>query len=47
MKKTVMPYANNKGADQAAHPHSPISAFDIRCLGSIISVVSICKISSL
>ena len=23
----LMPYANNKGADQPAHPHSLISAF--------------------
>ena len=42
-----LPYANNKGADQPAHPRSLISAFVIRCLDSIISVVSICKISSL
>ena len=37
-----LPYANNKGADQPL-----ISAFVIHCLDSIISVVSICKISSL
>ena len=36
-----MPYANNKGADQPAHPRSLISAFVVRCLDSIISLVSI------
>ena len=29
-----MPYANNKGTDQPAHPHSLISAFVVRCLDS-------------
>ena len=42
-----MLYANNKGADQPAHLHSLISAFVVRCLDSIISLVSISKISSL
>ena len=42
-----MSYANNKGADQPAHPRSLISAFVIRCLDSIISLVSISEISSL
>ena len=42
-----LPYANNKGADQPAHPHSLISAFVIRCLDSIIPLVSISEISSL
>ena len=42
-----LPYANNKGADQPAHPRSLISAFVIRCLDSIIPLVSIPKISSL
>ena len=42
-----MPYANNKGADQPAHPRSLISAFVIRCTDSIIPLVSISKISSL
>ena len=36
-----MPYANNKGADQPAHPRSLISTFVVRCLDSIISLVSI------
>ena len=34
-----MPYANNKGADQPEHPHNLISAFVVRCLGSIILLV--------
>ena len=45
----LLPYANNKGADQPAHPHSLISAFVVRCLDStyIICLVSISKIQSL
>ena len=42
-----MPYANNKGTEQPAHPHSPISAFVVHCLDSIIPLVSISEISSL
>ena len=42
-----MPYANNKVADQPAHPRSLISAFVVRCLDSIIPLVSISEISSL
>ena len=38
-----MPYANNKGADQPAHPRSLISAFVVRCL---VPLVSISEISS-
>ena len=29
-------YANNKGPDQPAHPHSLINTFVVRCLNSII-----------
>ena len=47
MRKPVLPYANNKGADQHAHPRSLISAFVIRCLDSIMSLVSISEIASL
>ena len=43
----IMPYSNNKGADQPAHPHSLISVFDVRFLDSIIPLVSISEISSL
>ena len=47
MRKPVLPYANNKGTDQPAHPRSLISTFIVRCLDSIISLVSISEISSL
>ena len=40
-----MPYANNKGADQPAHPRSLISAFVAQCLDSIIPLLAITKIS--
>ena len=43
----LMSYANNKGADQPAHPHSLISAFVVCCLDSIISLDSIAEISTL
>ena len=42
-----MPYANNKGADQPAHPRSLIGAFVVRCLDSIIPLVFITAISNL
>ena len=42
-----MSYANNKGADQPAHPRSLISAVVVRCLDSVMSLVSVTKISSL
>ena len=42
-----MLYANNKGVDQPAHPRSLISAFIVRCLDSVTSLVSVTKISSL
>ena len=47
MRKPVLPYANNKGADQPAHPRSLISAFVVPCLDSIIPPLAIAKISSL
>ena len=46
-KNLFLPYANNKGADQPAHPRSLISTFVVRCLDSIISLVSISEIWSL
>ena len=46
-KTCLMSYANSKGADQPAHPCSLISAFVVRCLDSVISLVSVTKISSL
>ena len=42
-----MSYANNKGADQTAHPRSLISAVIVHCLDSIISLDSIAEISRL
>ena len=42
-----MPYANNKGADQPAHPRSLISVFVVFCLDTVMSLVSVTKISSL
>ena len=42
-----LPYANNKGADQPAHPRSLISTFVVHCLDSILSLVSLSEISSL
>ena len=46
-KTCLMSYANNKGADQTAHPRSLISAFVVRCLASVMSLVSLTNISSL
>ena len=42
-----MIYANNKGAEQPVHLRSLISAFFVRCLDSIIHLVSISEISGL
>ena len=46
-KTCLMSYANNKGADQPAHPRSLISAFVVCCLDSTISLDSIAEISRL
>ena len=46
-KMCLMTYANNKGADQPAHPRSLISTFVVRCLDSIMPLVSISEISRL
>ena len=43
----IFPYANNKATDKPAHPRSLISGFVVRCLDSIITLVSISEISSL
>ena len=44
-----MSYANNKGTDQdqPAYPRSLISAFVVRCLDSVMSLVSVTKLSSI
>ena len=47
VKMCLMPYANNKGADQPAHPRSLISTFVVRCLDSIMPLVPISEISRL
>ena len=47
MRKPVLPYANNKEADQSAHPHSLISTFVVPSLDSIIPVVNKYQISRL
>ena len=44
-KMCLMPYANNKGADQPANPRSLISAFVVHSLDRIISLVSRSEIS--
>ena len=41
----LMPYANNKGADQPAHPRSLISTFVVRYLDSMICVLAISNVS--
>ena len=46
-KMCLMPYANNKDADQSAHPRSLISAFVVRCQDRMISLVYISEISRL
>ena len=46
-KMCLMPYANNKGADQPAHPRSLITTFVVRCLDSIIPLDFIYIISRL
>ena len=40
-KTCLMPYANNKGADQPAHLRSLISTFVVRCLDSMICILAI------
>ena len=47
MRKLDIQYANNKDADQSAHPHSLISVFVVRSLDSIISIDAISKMSRL
>ena len=38
-----MPYANNEGADQLAHPRSLISTFVVRCLDRKMPLLAISK----
>ena len=46
-KTCLMPYANNKSADQPAHQHSLIGPFAVHCLDSIMSILAKYKISKL
>ena len=46
-KTWFMSYANNNGADQTAHPRNLMSAFVVRCLDSVMFLVSVTKILSL
>ena len=46
-KTCFMPYTNNKGAAQPAHPRSLISTFVVRCLDSIIPILAKSKIPRL
>ena len=43
----ILPCANNKGADQPAHPRSLISTFVVRFLDSVIHVLATSEISRL
>ena len=45
MKTCLRGFANNKDADQPAHPRSLISAFVIRLLERILFAPATCKIS--
>ena len=47
VKMCLILYANNKGADQPAHPRSLISTFVVRCLDSMICILAISKVSRL
>ena len=40
-----MTYANNKGADQTTHPCNLNSTFVVRCLGSMICILGLSKVS--
>ena len=43
----LMSYANNKGADQPAHPRSLISTFVVRCSDSMMCILALSKVSRL
>ena len=44
-KTCLMAYANNKGADQPARPHSLFTTFVVRCLESMICILALSKVS--
>ena len=43
-KTCLIPYANNKGADQPAHPRSLINTFVVRCFDSMICILAIYEV---
>ena len=43
-KMCLMPFANNKGADQPAHPHSLISTFVVRSFDSMICILVLSRV---
>ena len=43
-KMCLMTYANNKGADQPAHPRSLISTFIVRCFDSMTCILALSKV---
>ena len=45
VKMGLMAYVNNKGAEQPAHACSLISTFVVGCLDSMMSILTICKVS--
>ena len=47
LENLILPYANNKGANQPVNPRRLISVFVVRCLHSIIPLVSVSESSSL
>ena len=44
-KTSLIPYANNKDADQPVHPRSLINTFVGHCLDSMICILAISKVS--
>ena len=44
-KTCLKPYANNKCADQPAHPRRLIRTFVVRCIDSVICILAISKVS--
>ena len=44
-KMCLMPYGNNKGADQPAHRCSLISTFVVRCLDFMLCILALSKVS--
>ena len=47
MRKPVLAYANNKGADQPVHARRLICAFVVHCLDSTIPLLATAEISRL